>query len=278
MHLALYGRNRSIFTLLISFVFVTGCSSAPADNPSGEEPSRNSASSSEVAQANTPQAESHPNDPFESFNRAMWTLNYDYLDPYLVRPVSLAYVNYTPDPLRLGVRNFLANLDEPFSMVNNAVMGNGGVALDHFNRFWLNSTLGLLGFIDIATYAGIEKRSKKEFGDALGHYGTGKGAYIMLPAYGPIVVREGADFVDGLYPPISYLSFWASFGKWALEGMEKRALVVPQEVTLENSPDPYALTREVYLQRQDYNAEVASEEIDADEEAYLDEYLEEGFD
>jgi phospholipid-binding lipoprotein MlaA len=212
-------------------------------------------------------------DPLEGFNRAVFTFNYDYLDPYFVRPVSLAYVNYTPVPVRTGVRNFLANLDEPFSAVNNAVMGNGSKALDHFNRFWINSTLGLLGFIDIASAAGIEKHDKKEFGDAVGHYGVGAGPYFMVPGYGPIVLREGADVVDGLYPPISFLNFWASLGKWALEGMEKRALVVSQEATLERSPDPYALTRDIYIQRQNYNAEVVSDEVDEEQEAYIDDYL-----
>lgn len=59
-------------------------------------------------------------DPFEGFNRAMWNLNYDYFDPYLARPVSLAYVDYTPSFIRTGIKNFLANLDEPASMVNSA--------------------------------------------------------------------------------------------------------------------------------------------------------------
>ncbi|MES9076933.1 MlaA family lipoprotein, partial [Cutibacterium acnes] len=113
-----------------------------------------------------PHNESHPNDPLEGFNRAMWKINYDYLDPYLARPVSLAYVDYVPSPLRRGLANFLSNLDEPASMVNNLIMGNGEKALDHFNRFWLNSTFGLLGLIDIASEAGIRKHDDKQFGDA----------------------------------------------------------------------------------------------------------------
>lgn len=55
----------------------------------------------------------------------MWTINYDYLDPYVVRPVSLFYVGYVPKPVRSGIANFLSNLDEPASMVNNLLMGNG---------------------------------------------------------------------------------------------------------------------------------------------------------
>ena len=302
MQSALTGKKVTLFAVFVSSVFLAGCSSAPSEaeqSVNAEETSIQNTPPSEssvTAQPETidspeviavadqdsdsgeivsePEADSDVYDPIEGFNRVMWDINYDYLDPYFVRPVSLAYVNYTPDPVRLGVRNFLANLDEPFSAVNNAVMGNGGKALDHFNRFWINSTLGLLGFIDIASAAGIEKRNKKEFGDAIGHYGVGHGPYIMVPGYGPTTVRSFADTVDGFYPPISYLNFWASFGKWALEGMEKRALLVSQEATLEQSPDPYALTRDVYIQRQDYNAEVADEEVDEEQEAYIDDYLE----
>ncbi|MCF4175625.1 MlaA family lipoprotein [Vibrio sp. McD22-P3] len=288
MQSASTGKKITLFAVFVSCVFLFGCSSSPEDTQpieSQEATSTLDSSSSDSSDLQVENSELQPDsdttqvgtevyDPFESFNRAMWAVNYDYLDPYFVRPVSLAYVNYTPDPVRLGVRNFLANLDEPFSAVNNAVMGNGGKALDHFNRFWINSTLGLLGFIDIASAAGIEKRDKKEFGDAIGHYGVGTGPYFMIPGYGPITLREGADVVDGLYPPISFLNFWASFGKWALEGMEKRALVVPQEATLEQSPDPYSLTRDIYIQRQNYKAEVVDDEVDAEEEAYIDDYLE----
>ncbi|WP_394150556.1 VacJ family lipoprotein [Vibrio maritimus] len=301
MQSALTGKKHTLFAVFVSSVFLFGCASAPDEEQAVE--TQQSVSSQTEPLASAPE-ESVPDvnvasessdapsdgsaateleasasvgadvyDPFEGFNRAMWALNYDYLDPYFVRPVSLAYVNYTPVPVRSGVRNFLANLDEPFSAVNNVVMGNGGKALDHFNRFWINSTFGLLGFIDIASAAGIEKHDKKEFGDAIGHYGVGEGPYIMVPGYGPIILREGADVVDGLYPPASLLNFWASFGKWALEGMEKRALVVSQEATLEQSPDPYALTRDIYIQRQNYNAEIVDDTVDEEQEAYIDDYL-----
>lgn len=223
--------------------------------------------------SSTPNPDPDINDPFEGFNRAMWDINYDYLDPYLVRPVSLGYVEYVPVPVRSGISNFLSNLDEPASMVNNLVMGNGGRAVDHFNRFWINSTFGLLGFIDIASRAGINNHGDRAFSDAIGHHGVGHGPYVMVPGYGPWTVRETADVVDGLYAPLSYLNFWAGLGKWALEGMETRAALASQEATLHNSPDPYSLTRDIYIQRQDYKAEVVTDEYDVEEEAYLDDYL-----
>ncbi|MCG3730419.1 MlaA family lipoprotein [Vibrio cincinnatiensis] len=246
--------SRSV-TLLFMLILV-GCSSVPDDKID---------------------ADASASDPFEGFNRTMWTINYDYLDPYVVRPVSMAYVDYVPSPLRRGLANFLSNLDEPASMINNLIMGNGEKALDHFNRFWLNSTFGLLGLIDIASEAGINKHDEKQFSDAVGHYGVGNGPYVMVPGYGPFTVRETTDVVDGLYAPLSYLNIWASLGKWAIEGMETRAALVPQEVMLENSPDPYALTREVYLQRRDFKAEIDTSVYDEHEEDYLDDYLDGGF-
>lgn len=150
-------------------------------------------------------------DPFESINRVMWDINYDYLDPYVARPVSLAYVNYVPSPVRTGIRNFIANLDEPASMVNSIIMLEGEQAITHFNRFWINSTFGLAGLIDIASLADIGNPGDRAFGDAMGYYGVGNGPYFMVPMYGPITLREGAgDLVDDLYFPLNLLSFWQS--------------------------------------------------------------------
>lgn len=247
----------------VLMVMVTGCSQTPQQD---EVETINS--------ADIEYYETHSDDHFEDFNRVMWDLNYDLLDPYLVRPVSMTYVDYTPTPIRMGIANFLANLDEPASIINNLIMGNGEVALVHFNRFWLNTTLGLVGLIDIASAADIDKPGGKSFSDALGHYGVGNGAYFMLPGYGPWTLREAGDFVDGLYMPLSYLNFWQGLGKWGLEGMESRVDLISQEPMLEASPDPYLLTRDVYLQRQDFKAEIEPE-IDLEAEEDLDDYLDE---
>lgn len=250
-------------SLLFIASLTVGCSSAPDESTNDDN-----LETSEYVE------ESHPNDPFEGFNRAMWDINYEYLDPYLVRPVSLAYVGYTPVPVRSGISNFLANLGEPASMVNNLIMGNGKKAVDHFNRFWINSTFGLLGLIDIASAAGINKYDDKSFSDAIGHYGVGNGPYFMVPGYGPVTTREVTGQVDSLYVPLSLLNVWAGLGKWALEGMETRAQLVSQEAMLDDSPDPYAFTRDVYIQRRDFKAEVEPEEVDLDEEDFIDGYLE----
>lgn len=257
-----------IKTLVIALLalFVFGCSSNPDEAPSESE-------SNETAYQ-----ESHPNDPFEGFNRAMWDVNYGYLDPYILRPASLAYVNHTPSFIRKGISNFFSNLDEPSSAVNALLMGNGGEALTHFNRFWINTIFGLLGLFDVASEGGIVKEEERSFSDAIGSYGIGHGPYFMLPGYGPTTTRQVTDVVDGLYAPLSYLNFWGYLGKWTFEGLESRASLVSQEPLLEASPDPYSFARDVYLQRRDYKAGIEFDEAFSDEdEELLDEFLDEEF-
>ncbi|BAX52327.1 putative phospholipid-binding lipoprotein MlaA [Photobacterium damselae subsp. piscicida] len=213
-------------------------------------------------------------DPFQSFNRVMWDINYDYLDPYLVRPVSLAYVDYVPTPIRSGISHFLANLDEPASMVNSLLMQNPKAALAHFNRFWINSIFGLAGIFDIASLADINNPGDRSFSDTTGYYGLGNGPYFMVPGYGPTTLRETTDLVDDLYPMLSYLNFWQGLAKWALEGMEDRAALVKQEALLKNSPDPYIFTRDAYIQYKDFLASDGKATVEKEaqfDDSYLDE-------
>lgn len=223
------------------------------------------------------QSLSHPNDPFEPLNRWMWTINYEYLDPYLLRPAALGYVEYVPSPVRMGVRNFLSNLEEPASMVNSLVMWQPEKALTHFNRFWINSIFGIVGLIDVAGEADIKTAGTKGLGDVMGYYGVGHGPYFMVPLYGPVTLREGTgDIVDGLYFPLNLLSLPQSLAKMALEGLEDRATLVSQEALLESSLDPYTFTRDAYLQYRNFRASggKAQEEStlpDEDVDNYLDE-------
>ncbi len=220
---------------------------------------------------------SHPNDPFESFNRVMWNVNYDLLDPYFIRPISLGYVHIIPQFARTGVENFIANLEAPMSTVNSLLMLDGKNALHHFNRFWINSTFGLVGILDIASAAGLQKRNQHQFGDVMGAYHIGQGPYFMVPIYGPLTLREGAgDLVDGLYPPLSWLTLPQSLVKFVLNGMEVRAAAVSQEQILANSPDPYIFVRDAYLQYKAFSARSGNEEeIETLDDEYLDEFMDE---
>ncbi len=196
-------------------------------------------------------------DPLEGFNRTMFDFNYNIVDPYVLRPVAVAWRDYVPQPARNGTSNFLSNLDEPASMVNALLKGDPYHAAIHFNRFFLNTLLGMGGLIDVASMANpkLAREEAQGFGSTLGHYGVGYGPYVQLPAYGSFTIRdEGGDFVDTLYPALSYLTIWMSVGKWALQGIETRAELLDSDGILRNSSDPYLMMREAYFQRHDFLA------------------------
>lgn len=196
-------------------------------------------------------------DPLEGFNRAMFSVNYDYLDPYLVRPVAVVWRDYVPRPARNGLMNVFVNLAEPASMVNSFAEGRVYDGFRHFNRFFLNTTLGMGGLIDIAAMANAKlgRQDPLRFGSTLGYYQVPYGPYLVMPGYGSATLRQdGGNTVDYLYPPLGWLTFWMSAGKWALEGIETRAQLLDSDGLLRNSPDPYITVREAYFQYNDFLA------------------------
>ncbi|WP_410016760.1 phospholipid-binding lipoprotein MlaA [Sodalis sp. C49] len=196
-------------------------------------------------------------DPLEGFNRTMFDFNYNVLDPYVVRPVAVAWRDYVPKPARNGLGNFLSNLEEPASMVNYFAIGKPYEAMIHFNRFFLNTLLGMGGLIDVASMANpkLAKEQPRRFGSTLGTYGVGYGPYVVLPGYGSFTPREDlGGAVDNFYPVLSYLTWWMSAGKWVFEGVETRAQLLDSDSLLRNSADPYALVRAAYFQRHDFLA------------------------
>lgn len=196
-------------------------------------------------------------DPLEGFNRSMFNFNYTVLDPYIVRPVAVAWRDYVPVPARTGISNFLGNLSEPSTMVNYFVEGKPYKAMIHFNRFFLNTILGMGGFIDVAGMANpaLAKEEPHRFGSTLGNYGVGYGTYVVLPGYGNFTPREDVGgLVDNLYAPLGLLTWWMSVGKWTLEVVETRARLLDSDAMLHNTGDPYSFVRAAYFQRHDFLA------------------------
>ncbi|MBM7344000.1 phospholipid-binding lipoprotein MlaA [Pantoea coffeiphila] len=226
--------NYRLTGLVLASVMMVGCASSKnADDPQGRS------------------------DPLEGFNRSMFNFNYNVLDPYVLRPVAVAWRDYVPVPARNGLGNFFSNLDEPASMINYFVEGNPYKAMIHFNRFFLNTLLGMGGLIDVASMANpkLAKEEPRAFGSTLGHYGVGYGTYVVVPGYGSFTPREDVGgIVDDLYPPLSWLTWWMSAGKWALEGIETRAQLLDSDSILSNSKDPYAFMRSAYFQHHDFLA------------------------
>lgn len=196
-------------------------------------------------------------DPLEGFNRTMFSFNYNVLDPYVVRPVAVAWRDYVPPPARSGMSNFLGNLDEPAAMVNSFLRGDPYRGMIHFNRFFLNTILGMGGFIDVAGMANpkLSKEAPPRFGGTLGAWGVGYGPYVELPFYGGATLREdGGNYADTVYPALGWLTFWMSAGKWTLQGIENRSQLLDSDAILRNSNDPYSFIRNAYFQHHDFLA------------------------
>jgi phospholipid-binding lipoprotein MlaA len=186
-------------------------------------------------------------DPLEPFNRAIWQFNYEILDKPIYRPVSRQYLK-VPYGVRLALKNFVGNLDEPSSFVNHLLQFKIKEACGNLMRFSMNSTFGLLGMIDIMGKAGLPQETE-EFADVLGFYGVGMGPYLMAPVAGPYTMREAiGSIVDNLYFPFSDLSVFESAIIWGVDGVRKRASVIDQEGLLDDSIDSYSFLRGAYVQ------------------------------
>jgi len=128
------------------------------------------------------------NDPYEAHNREVHEINKD-IDRTVLRPVSRAYGNTVPAPVRGGLSRFSANLDLPGMVVNDLLQVRLADAITNSARFLFNSTVGLAGFFDPASDIGLYER-ETDFGETLHVWGVGEGAYVELPLLGPSTERD----------------------------------------------------------------------------------------
>ncbi|EWH12217.1 VacJ-like lipoprotein [Catenovulum agarivorans DS-2] len=205
-------------------------------------------------QANLPkEVQQEIPDPLEGVNRAIWDFNYEILDKYLVRPVAVGYKIIMPEFARTGLLNAAENLEEPSSAINNLLQGKGEGAAKSTGRFLVNSTIGLLGLIDVAGYMGLEDHNE-EFGEVLGKWGLNTGPYLMLPAMGPTDARNfTGDIIDSAYFPLDDLTLWVKALRISIKAVEGRIRLMDQEKLLDDSLDPYLFVREAYFQRSLYD-------------------------
>ena len=127
-------------------------------------------------------------DPWENWNRKVFAFN-EKLDENVLKPVATAYSNIVPQPVRTGVDNVFANVADAWSAVNNLLQGKLTEGLSDVIRVGTNTVFGVGGLFDIASEAGIE-RHKEDFGQTLGRWGFGAGAYVVWPVLGPSTVRD----------------------------------------------------------------------------------------
>ncbi len=191
-------------------------------------------------------------DPFESYNRAIFKFNNAFND-LIAEDIANMYLNYVPSPAQRGLSNFFDNLKEPLNMANSFLQGNIEGGLTSIMRFSLNSTFGLLGLIDIATLAGLD-RQKEDFAQTLYVWGVWReSSFIMLPILGPSTVREFVGNVaDGLYDPIyTHLIETSTLNLISMSVTDKfigYTQVIHLIDKMNQQADPYIFLRESYLQ------------------------------
>jgi len=193
-------------------------------------------------------------DPLEGINRGIYKFN-DVADRYAMKPVAKAYKAVAPSPVRTGISNFFSNLGTLTTVVNDLLQLKFAQAFTDAGRFVINSTFGIAGFIDVASMDKIEKH-QEDFGQTLGYWGVGSGAYLVLPIIGPSTVRDASGlFIDTVTSdPITYLhntgQIRAHNQVRAVQLLDKRTqLLDATDLVDDASIDPYAFMRDAYLQR-----------------------------
>lgn len=221
--------------------------------------------------ASTPKTEDYePNiDPYEGFNRAMYSFN-NGLDIYFLKPIAKGYRFVAPGFVEKGVNNFFSNLSEVRNLLNAGLQGKGKKTLNHTGRFLINSTVGVLGLFDAAGAMGLDKTDGEDFGQTLGAWGAGSGSYIVLPLFGPSSVRDGIGLpVDTLVDPLTYVNETpVRNGLMFSRIVNTRAGLLDAEQLI--SGDRYIFIRDAYLQRREYLVNDGKLNFESDESSDSD--------
>ena len=194
----------------------------------------------------------------ETFNKASFALNQG-LDKVIFKPVSSVY-RVLPAPIKTGVSNSLNNLSNVVTIPNNILQGEFALAGVNTGRFIINTTIGVLGLIDVATYLGFDEYVKEDYGQSLASHGIGPGCYLVLPVLGPTTARDTiaslTNFIGGdawynvtVKNDTHYFRDIDYYASRVTAGVDFRAKNFDSIENLEkNSLDFYASVKSLYLQ------------------------------
>ena len=190
-------------------------------------------------------------DPLESINRAIYHFN-DKLYFWLLKPVATGYKAVTPEKVRVGMKNVFYNLAFPIRLVNCLLQAKGEAACDEFVRFFTNSTIGMGGFIDVASNKLELKKYNEDLGQTLGAYGAGPGFFINWPIFGPSSVRDTFGSAgDAFLEPLNYMIPKSKYRipVGAYNTINKTSLSIGVYEDLKKAAlDPYIAIRDAYYQ------------------------------
>ena len=192
------------------------------------------------------------NDPYEGINRKLFGV-YHAVDTHAIRPVAVAYRDTVPSPVRGSLHNVLTNIANPVQFCNDVLQGNPRRAGDTFVRTVLNTTVGLGGFLDVATGLGYPDHSN-DFGLTLALWGVPSGPFLFVPLLGPTDVRDGIGYgASTVFNPLTYASFGGSnalgFSVLGVGALDARSRALTDTDSIERSSlDPYATYRSLFQQ------------------------------
>jgi phospholipid-binding lipoprotein MlaA len=228
----------------------TAAPSDPAKSVSGESNFPDRIYVLETSQATA--SEDFESDPWEGFNEVMFNFNREILDRYVLKPTATAWDFVLPDPVQRGVHNLFDNLAVVRRVVNNALQLKLVGAGKEVARFAINSTVGIVGLLDVARDGfGIEQ-SDEDMGQTFGWWGASPGPYVVLPFLPPLTVRDGIGYaIDSAMTPYVYFVPWyATMGGGAVNIVNERSLNLDRfERVAETTVDLYSAVRNAYLQR-----------------------------
>jgi phospholipid-binding lipoprotein MlaA len=204
--------------------------------------------------ANAPAGQA--DDPFESFNRKVFSFNQS-LDHHAALPAATFYKSAVPGGVRDGLHNVILNIGLPVTFANDLLQGEFSRAGDAAGRFCVNTTIGVAGFMDPATDMGLSYQ-QEDFGQTLGVYGVPGGPYMVLPLLGSALPRDlvGRIVVDHYFSPLGYVNYhgqyYVSITERIFSTVDSRARVIDKLRDIERtSVDYYAATRDGYIRRRD---------------------------
>ena len=149
-------------------------------------------------------------DPFEGYNRAMFSFNYQ-VDKYVIKPVAEGYRAVTTPFIRERISSVIDNLKEPVSAGNHLLQADPEASVKSLSRFVINSTLGLVGMFDVAEGWGLPK-DKTTFNETFAKWCIPQGPFIVLPLLGPSTPRAATGMaLDFVFDPVYWATYQDSF-------------------------------------------------------------------
>ncbi len=220
-------------------------------------------------------------DCFEKLNRATFAFN-QTLDGVIFEPLANVY-RMLPSPAKTGVSNSLSNLSHLTTIPNNLFQGDFKEAGKNTGRFIINTTLGILGLIDVAQHFGLEGYEKEDYGQSFAKLGAGPGCYVVLPVLGPSTARDTVastlNFLGGdpwynvtVRNDTQYFNDANYYTSKAGSGIDFRAKNYDSIENLEeNSIDFYASVKSLYLQDRQQKILNTKKIIDTQDDSEWDE-------